>query len=74
MKISLTELREILATAEERDMLKAQNAALTVERDGLKAEVMALVAHDAKLAAQVNAAFETSEALESKLRGIRPAS
>jgi len=63
MKLSFTELRDVLKTYDERDALK-------VERDALKAEVLALLAGDAELAAKVQAAFEKSEAVEARMRAF----
>lgn len=61
MKITLTELRALLAE-------DAAVAALLVERAALKQQILDLLAGDADTAAKVQAAFDKSEATEAKMR------
>lgn len=65
MKITLTELREILAN-------DALIAALLVERAALKQQILDLLAGDAALQAKASEAFARSEALEAKMRRNLP--
>ena len=61
MRISLTELKQILSD-------DAELKALRQEREELKKQVMDLLAGDAAVAAQVQALFDKSESVESKMR------
>lgn len=61
MKITLTELLQIL---DDRAELKA----LQAERIALKAQIMELLAGDAAMAAKVSSAFDKSESVEDKMR------
>lgn len=61
MKITLTELKEILAT-------DAEVKALRLEREQLRQQIMDLVAGDEAMQAKVQAAFDKSEAVETKMR------
>lgn len=65
MKISLTELRQLLAE-------DALLAALVVERAALKQQILDLLAGDAALQAKVTSAFAKAEAVEAKMRGGLP--
>lgn len=66
MEISLTELKQILAT-------DALVAALFIERAALKQQILDLLAGDAALTEKANAAFAKSEAAEAKMRAGLPA-
>jgi len=61
MRITLTELKEILA-------IEAELKAVRVERELLKQQVLELLAGDAAVQAKVQAAFDKSEAVEEKMR------
>jgi cell division protein FtsB len=61
MKISFTELKQLLAD-------DAELKALRLEREALKKQVMDLLAGDAEVAAQVQAVFDKSETVEGKMR------
>jgi len=61
MRITLTELKEILAN-------EAELKAVRVERELLKQQVLELLAGDAAVQAKVQAAFDKSEAVEEKMR------
>ena len=63
MKITLTELMQILAT-------DAEVKALRAERIVLKQQIMDLVAGDEEMQAKVQAAFEKSEVVEAKMRAV----
>lgn len=65
MKITLTELLQML---DDRDELKA----LRVERAELEQKILDLVAGDAAMQAKVAAAFNKSEAVEAKMRAALP--
>jgi len=66
MKITLTELRQILAT-------EALVVALAAERAQLKQQIVELLAGDAALMEKAKAAFEKSEAVEARMRAGLPA-
>ena len=66
MKITLTELRQLLAE-------DALVAALLVERAALRQQIIDLLAGDAALQAAATAAFDKSEATEAKMRAGLPA-
>jgi cell division protein FtsB len=61
MKISLTELKQILAD-------DAELQALRKERAELRQQILDLLAGDAAVAAQAQAVFDKSESVESKMR------
>ena len=61
MRITLTELKEILAN-------EAELRVIRVERELLRQQVLELLAGDAAVQAKVQAAFDKSEAVEEKMR------
>lgn len=61
MQLTFTELREVLA-------LEAEAKQLRFEREQLKQQIMDLVAGDEAMQAKVQAAFDKSEAVETKMR------
>jgi len=61
MRITFTELKEILAN-------EAELKAIRVERELLKQQILELLAGDAAVQAKVQAAFDKSEAVEDKMR------
>lgn len=73
MKITLTELREILRCDKQRRRLKRRVRALLAERVALQQEISVLLAGDAALLAKAQAAFDKSETVEAKMRGAVPA-
>jgi len=61
MRITFTELKEILAN-------EAELRAIRFERELLKQQILELLVGDAAVQAKVQAAFDKSEAVEDKMR------
>jgi phage shock protein A len=72
LKITLTELREILANDAEIIALRGQVVDLLASNADLKRQILDLLAGDAALQAKANEAFAKAEALEAKARAGLP--